>query len=375
MGGVGDPNVKYGSFAGFIFVFNLIIGVGALNLPLGFNISGLILGTIMLTILCFLSYVTITFMIEALSIANALSHPKASGFSMNDQVTIKEDDGAPEGRKRKKAFFVTGMQSLNTSMDDIALVSLYSIEKKVEVSELAGLFLGPIGEKLFFLVIVLYLYGDLAIYCVSVPRSLLQVTGTWALGNIPCCGPEEVSWFYMAGFALLLGPFCFFDFQQTKWLQYTTMMVRNTSLLIMIILAIIFIAKGEGTPVESANWMQWKAFPQIFGVAIYAFMCHHSLPGIITPMREKKKRVYYYGFGYDCDFVGVLVVGVDRGVRIRQSDWRKLQERTGTALCHPVSLHFELCILRCSSVGDIFGAFSRVHLVDLVSVDRDYSPK
>lgn len=66
MGGSVDPNTKYSSFAGFIFVFNLIIGAGALNLPLGmtiyflisstkgFNTAGLVLGTIMLCILCFL---------------------------------------------------------------------------------------------------------------------------------------------------------------------------------------------------------------------------------------------------------------------------------------------------------------------------------
>ena len=32
-----------------------------------------------------------------------------------------------------------------------------------------------------------------------------------------------------------------------------------------------------------------KGFPVLFGVSIYSFMCQHSLPGMITPMRTKKR--------------------------------------------------------------------------------------
>lgn len=78
---------------------------------------------------------------------------------------------------------------------------------------MAGIFLGFWGEKLFFFVIVvsykcncvlvlplleilnlkLYLYGDLAIYAVSIPTSLLQVTGSWTISEtLPCCSHQEV---------------------------------------------------------------------------------------------------------------------------------------------------------------------------------------
>ena len=55
----------------FIYVFNLIIGVGALSLPKAFSEAGLILGTLILFILAFMSFMTATFMIEAMAAANA----------------------------------------------------------------------------------------------------------------------------------------------------------------------------------------------------------------------------------------------------------------------------------------------------------------
>ena len=50
-----------------------MVGVGALSLPVAFNSAGLLLGTILLIVLAGMSYMTATFMIEAMAIANAYS--------------------------------------------------------------------------------------------------------------------------------------------------------------------------------------------------------------------------------------------------------------------------------------------------------------
>jgi len=53
------------------YIFNLIVGVGALSLPKAFSDAGIILGTILLIVLALTSYITATYMIEAMAIANA----------------------------------------------------------------------------------------------------------------------------------------------------------------------------------------------------------------------------------------------------------------------------------------------------------------
>lgn len=47
-----------------------------------------------------------------------------------------------------------------------------------------------------------------------------------------------------------------------------------------------------GTPVRpNPPIANFKNLPTAFGVCVYAFMCHHSLPGVITPI-DKKHRLY-----------------------------------------------------------------------------------
>ena len=59
----------------------------------------------------------------------------------------------------------------------------------------------------------------------------------------------------------------------------------------MIVLAITDIAMGEKAshPPPAANF---EGFPVLFGVSIYSFMCQHSLPGMITPMKTKKNVLW-----------------------------------------------------------------------------------
>lgn len=60
----------------FVYVFNLIIGVGALSLPKAFSDAGIILGSILLIVLAFMSYITATLMIEVMATANAYTKHK-----------------------------------------------------------------------------------------------------------------------------------------------------------------------------------------------------------------------------------------------------------------------------------------------------------
>ena len=75
----------------------------------------------------------------------------------------------------------------------------------------------------------------------------------------------------------LLGPFAFFDVSKTKLLQLLTSALRWTSFLSMIIMSIIRISTGHAVTPVSADFTQ---LPNLFGVAVYSFMCQHSLPGM-----------------------------------------------------------------------------------------------
>ena len=63
------------------------------------------------------------------------------------------------------------------------------------------------------------------------------------------------------------------------------MIVIITAFGMMIVIALIEIVQGNKTKPKSFNF---KELPDLFGVCIYSFMCQHSLPGMITPMKSKK---------------------------------------------------------------------------------------
>eukprot|EP01130_Rhizamoeba_saxonica_P005635 TRINITY_DN2246_c0_g1_i5.p1 TRINITY_DN2246_c0_g1~~TRINITY_DN2246_c0_g1_i5.p1 ORF type:complete len:362 (-),score=35.29 TRINITY_DN2246_c0_g1_i5:49-1134(-) len=158
---------------------------------------------------------------------------------------------------------------------------------------MAEIFLGNIGHKLFGLVMFLYLFGDLAIYGVFIPNSVKQVTpnGT-SIGPIEISG-DDIFYVYLGIFTVILFPFCCSNFQKTKYLQIITMAIRNISLFGMMIIVIIYISQGTFEPPKYL--VNFDGFPALFGVSIYSFMCHHSLPGIITPINSKKRIFRLFG--------------------------------------------------------------------------------
>ena len=62
---------------GLVYIFNIIVGTGALTMPAAFKDAGWLVSLIIVIILCFISYITTTFVIESMSVANAINKIKS----------------------------------------------------------------------------------------------------------------------------------------------------------------------------------------------------------------------------------------------------------------------------------------------------------
>ena len=71
--------------------------------------------------------------------------------------------------------------------------------------------------------------------------------------------------------------------------------------MLMILIAAVKLIEGQRAD-PSPSLGKIEGFPTLFGVSIYSFMCQHSLPGMITPMRSKR-RVFQIVF---VDFALIL---------------------------------------------------------------------
>ncbi|XP_055922484.1 transmembrane protein 104 homolog [Eupeodes corollae] len=315
----------YPTWIGFIFVFNLIVGTGALTLPAAFAKAGWLLSVAVIVLMGGISYMTATFVIETMACANAvflwqcLQYLKKDQTSENaeyDDIENETDDPTEKLLPRSRAQLSTTIGSNSGSLEQIPLSAQrsqhYMLDKKVEMGEMAGLFFNDFGRVMFYLCIVIYMYGDLSIYSAAVAKSLRDIVCQYNSTNISSSyldtPTDALCWethtmsrldvyrLFLVAFIMTLAPFTLFSVQRTKYIQMLTVLFRWLAFLSMIGLAVKALLsdgpQGHPPPVNILN------LPSLFGTCVYSFMCHHSLPSLIVPMSDKKNLKSVLSYDY-----------------------------------------------------------------------------
>ncbi|XP_068692775.1 transmembrane protein 104 homolog [Montipora foliosa] len=260
---------SYSAKVAAIFLFNLLMGVGVLALPAAIAKAGIIAGILCLTTVSFMAFISITFLIEVLATANAWRGTKP--------VTRK---GHMKGCDTE--IVALGETSQIKVKTDVLSPPLFDIEEKFEMGYMSEMFLGAAGSTFFYAVLCLYLYGDLAIYAVSVTTTLEKATSA----------SHQISYYsFLWGFVMLIGPFCFFNFQKTTYLQMFTMVMRNSAMVLMIVLTVLDIANGQSVPIDQLILWDAEKAKELIGMTVFTFMCHHSIPSVIIPLADKRKTL------------------------------------------------------------------------------------
>lgn len=159
-----------------MFIFNLIVGTGALTMPKAFSNGGWILSTVIVVMLCFMSFVTVTFVIESMSIANY--YVKAKRYSMRQasetevaaELDVDEDEVQNTSETSCLLFDPLDESGRSTSLP------MYDITHRVELGTMARGFLPITAVRFFYAAIAVYLYGDLVIYSAAISKSLRDIT-------------------------------------------------------------------------------------------------------------------------------------------------------------------------------------------------------
>ncbi|XP_024872972.1 transmembrane protein 104 homolog isoform X1 [Temnothorax curvispinosus] len=301
---VGD---QYPTWVGLVYVFNLIVGTGALTLPAVFSRAGWALGLSVILVLAFISFITVTFVIEAMASANAIVTWRHIQHRKRVLRTVGES--GPSNSDSEDTPLVA---SLSTSPDRLDMTCrYYVIQDKIEMGQMASIFFNRFGITLFYLCFAIYLYGDLSIYGAAVAKSIADVACTYLPKNLTCndtIPDTELCWegpafnrldayrIFLTMFVLLLGPFVFFNVQKTKYLQLLTSVMRWLAFTIMIVYALknLFVHGARGDPPVASL----AGIPSLFGAGVYSFMCHHSLPALVAPIANKSKLNRFLALDY-----------------------------------------------------------------------------
>ncbi|XP_053658979.1 transmembrane protein 104 homolog [Anopheles marshallii] len=315
---------EYPTWVGFVFVFNLIVGTGALALPSAFSHAGWILGSLAIVVLAFMSYVTVTFVIETMACANAVHNWKRLQFIKRDRVIEHDEDSNVETLIEQPPLSVdsesdneaAGSDEREQLLTDASIEQMplnimycrktyYSLSAKIELGEMANLFFGSTQRFLFYFCLAVYLYGDLSIYSAAVAKSLRDVAcahnhranatddddGTDRCWQDGILTRLDVYRLCLVAFVTVLGPFTFFNVQKTKYLQLLTVLFRWLAFSVMISIAIHrLLAPVDSTTLPiTPKRADISGIPYLIGTCIYSFMCHHSLPSLLTPIANKAR--------------------------------------------------------------------------------------
>lgn len=89
-----EAGASYSKAVGFVYLFNLIVGTGALTMPLAFQNAGWMLSLVVIVLLAGFSYMTVTFVLETMATANAtLFLHKKEDFVYSRQQSIHANIG------------------------------------------------------------------------------------------------------------------------------------------------------------------------------------------------------------------------------------------------------------------------------------------
>ncbi|KAK9505655.1 hypothetical protein O3M35_009656 [Rhynocoris fuscipes] len=293
---------QYSSYTALLYIFNLIVGTGALTLPFAFKEAGWVFSSIFIIFLALVSYITATFVIESMSISNAILQwikvERMKRISRYIQMaaeapisvsTDEEDQSDPN----EDSLMLPSAYLQNFPSEP---QKFFTLDIKVEMSEMATILYNKIGKYVFYICLCLYLYGDLTIYSAAIAKTIVNTSCTTPTNTTD----DHLCWesynftkrrmykMYLGLFLLSFGPYVFFNIQKTKYLQFFTSASRWLAFSIMIGLGVQRLLNPNlehGDPELAVA----SGLPALLGSCVYSFMCHHSLPSLISPIKDKSR--------------------------------------------------------------------------------------
>ncbi|CAL9692763.1 unnamed protein product [Knipowitschia caucasica] len=157
-GGITETGEPYSAFVGLIYMFNLIVGTGALTMPKAFAMAGWAVSLALITFLGFMSYMTTTFVIEAMAAANAQLRWKRREEEETDESEstsdYSDDEVLTRGRSEPETKPILSIQRSGGHTDH------FDIVERVEMGQMASMFFNKGNQQNQSSPLMPYLHGD-----------------------------------------------------------------------------------------------------------------------------------------------------------------------------------------------------------------------
>jgi len=308
-----------------IFLLNSLTGLCLLTLPYGFAQAGLLFGTLFLFVCMLLSYITATFMCEALTIANALMYEKAEREVIETMPCVRErlheeyNANTPIAASSPLLARRGTMDAFASEVRSRHPESEFKIRERVELGQMGEMALHSARNTylatMVYVVFTLYTIGSSIALTVTVNESLAHTVETvlaMALPGHTWSGDAIYRICVLVSFSVAL-PLCFSNLQKTRSTVVVVMVLRFTAIVLMLVIATSisverFRTEGVWEVVQRVPMWEPSNMMGVFGNSIFLYGLHHYLPAMISPLEEQAKapRVMFAAF-FSCFLVIVLV--------------------------------------------------------------------
>lgn len=273
----------YTPFVALCFTVNYVLGVGALGVPFAFRSAGLVLSSIVLIFIGCITYLTISWTVETLSVAQAIYAVDFGGFNPQDPVEAEEK----------------GLDGFRGTFGPVTTPELFRITRKLEVSALCDLILGPWGKRAFQTALLFLMYSGLWAYGAVFASSFsIILSGVYASPIV-----------LISIFTVLVVPLSCLELTEQLYVQVALTVLRAFVFLYMLLsCSIAFISNPISH--NQVPLFQWEGLSLIFTTSIFSLLFQHSIPGLLFPLKDRSESVGIFSKALLICFILYLILGL-----------------------------------------------------------------
>ena len=191
------------------------------------------------------------------------------------------------------------ISSLSSIKDNI---SSFSLVERIELNEMVEMLFkdSKPGERskwnlalMVFLnaSLIVYLTGTMATYSALVASTFKHLI-TDTIANV------DSYYIFMVVTVCIGAPLSFGNFQNTKYIQIVICAARMSVYIIMVVTTATYFFQGDADDNKSSEnphpkdfdtyYMNFSGISSLYGNIVFTFMTHHSLPGLLSPIRPER---------------------------------------------------------------------------------------
>jgi amino acid permease len=313
---------QFSFWVGVSFTLNYVVGSGFLTLPKAFQDSGPILGGIVLALFGFYSILSVYFLLESMDraaqlfgrektdieLSRTINSRNYSSIQQSSQHGTGSTKNAIIASKAKEAATKTKEEDIDEQTEHTNKNEIELSNRRIEITEMCDLFLGKTGKQVFSFIISVYMYGTMCAYCTVFAQSFeAEVGGEHS---------KLAYYLYLLLFAIMVIPLSLMEFTEQVHIQVALTIFRVVMLLIIILSTTIarYTHGNEFGPAMETNVpldmfaMNFDKLHELLPIAAFAYVFHHSVPGLSEPIQDKNSLGKMFGVTLFISFAAYLLL-------------------------------------------------------------------